>query len=171
MYGKDNDFHASRRSWYLPVWPAPDHPDANSKKSKRRFPTLRLAGGARLRWDSYVNLRHVYKVDWVHLRPYTNPDTPQDSYFRLERESTVRMLAKGRVLTNYESGPQYGSDKTTLETSQSTISQDSETDFQALSNDAERVADRPPRAPPDSGYLSGRNDLRMRRYLRHFFLP
>ncbi|KAF2872333.1 hypothetical protein BDV95DRAFT_491727 [Massariosphaeria phaeospora] len=106
IYGKNNEFHASRRSWYLPVAPTPDHPDANSKKSKKRFPTLDLAGGAVLRWDSYVNLRHVYKVDWRHLRPYANPDTPYNSVYRIERESMVRLLAKGKVLTTYEPGPQ-----------------------------------------------------------------
>jgi hypothetical protein len=107
IYGKSNEFHTSRRSWYLPVSPAPDHPDANSKKSKKRFPTLKLADGAVLRWDSYVNLRHVYKIDWTCLRPYSNPDTHWSMQYRLERESVIRMLAKGRVLTTYEAGPQF----------------------------------------------------------------
>lgn len=107
IYGKDNEFHASRRSWYLPISPTPEHPDAGSKKSKKRFPTLKLAGGAALRWASYVNLRHVYRVDWRCLRPYNNPDTPWCSYFGFERESCIRMLAKGRTLTNYEAGPQF----------------------------------------------------------------
>lgn len=106
IYGKPNEFHTSRRSWYLPISPAPDHPDANSKKSKKRFPTLDLASGAALRWDSYVNLRHVYKIDWSLLRPYSNPDTPWSLYYRFERESMIRMLAKGRILTTYEAGTQ-----------------------------------------------------------------
>lgn len=107
IYGKANDFHASRRSWYLPIRPAPDHPDATSKKSKKRFPTLELAGGALLRWDSYVNLRHVYKINWACLRPYANPDSPLEAHYRFERESMIRMLAKGRILTTYEPGSQF----------------------------------------------------------------
>lgn len=181
MYGKDNDFHASRRSWYLPVWPAPDHPDANSKKSKKRFPTLKLAGRAQLRWESYINLRHVYKVEWAHLRPYANPDTPEVSYFRLERESTVRMLAKGRVLTNYEPGWQYryvSSAPSTSETSQEAGFQATEvsslvnenSNYPDVLNDAEGAMARPPRDPPDPDSLSGKKDLDVRRYLRHFFL-
>ncbi|KAF2742501.1 hypothetical protein M011DRAFT_371068, partial [Sporormia fimetaria CBS 119925] len=106
IYGKSSEFHTSRRSWYLPISPAPDHPDATSKKSRKRFPTLELAGGAALRWDSYVNLRHVYKIEWKHLRRYNNADTPWSMEYQFERESMIRMLAKGRVLTAYEPGPQ-----------------------------------------------------------------
>ena len=73
LYNKPNEFHASRRSWYLPVFPTPDHPDAISKKTKKRFPTLVLANQETLRWDSYVNLRHVYKIEMTLLRSYTNP--------------------------------------------------------------------------------------------------
>ncbi|KAF3031246.1 hypothetical protein E8E12_000390 [Didymella heteroderae] len=99
LYPKSNKFHTSRRSWYLPISPSPDHPDANSKKAKKRFPKLALADGATLRWNSYVNIRHVYKIDWTLLMPYSNLNTPGVTAFRLERESTVRMLAKGKVLT------------------------------------------------------------------------
>ncbi|KAF1358730.1 hypothetical protein EJ07DRAFT_60968, partial [Lizonia empirigonia] len=106
LYPKLNEFHTSRRSWYLPISPSPDHPDANSKKAKKRFPTLELADGATLRWDSYVNIRHVYKVDWTLLKPYANLNPSRVSLFRLERESTVRMIAKGKILTLYEPGPQ-----------------------------------------------------------------
>lgn len=107
IYGKPNEFHASRRSWYLPVYPSPEHPDAQSKKSKKRFPTLDLADNAVLRWDSYVNLRHVYKIDWTFLRPYANPDTPSISQYRFEKESMIRLLAKSRFLTTYETGSQH----------------------------------------------------------------
>lgn len=65
-----------------------------------------LAENALLRWDSYVNLRHVYKVDWSYLKTYANPDTPSNSNYRFERESTIRMLAKGKLLTTYETGTQ-----------------------------------------------------------------
>lgn len=102
LYPKSNEFHTSRRSWYLPISPSPEHPDANSKKAKKRFPTLALADDASLRWDSYVNIRHVYKIDWSLLKPYSNLKTPRVTTFRLERESTVRMVAKGKVLTLYE---------------------------------------------------------------------
>lgn len=104
---KESEFHISRRSWYLPISPTPEHPDAISKKTKKRFPTLALANGETLRWDSYVNIRHVYKIDWSLVRPYTNPRIPDAERFRFERESTIRMLAKGRSLTLYEPGPQY----------------------------------------------------------------
>ncbi|KAF2625436.1 hypothetical protein BU25DRAFT_309614, partial [Macroventuria anomochaeta] len=106
LYPKSNEFHTSRRSWYLPISPSPNHPDANSKKAKKRFPTLALADGASLRWDSYVNIRHVYKIDWRLLKPYSNLNTLWVTLFRLERESTVRMIAKGKVLTLYEPSEQ-----------------------------------------------------------------
>jgi hypothetical protein len=109
LYGKPNDFHASRRSWYLPIAPTPDHPDALSKKTKKRFPTLELANQETLRWDSYVNIRHVYKIDVSFLRPYTNPENPDAEALRFERESVIRMLAKGKSLTLYEPGPQFAS--------------------------------------------------------------
>lgn len=82
--------------------PTPSHPDAISKKGKKRFPTLDLARGAELRWDSYVNLRHVYKVDIANLRPYVNPDAPEVLDFRIEKESFNRLLSKSRFLTGYE---------------------------------------------------------------------
>ncbi|KAF2692214.1 hypothetical protein K458DRAFT_326153, partial [Lentithecium fluviatile CBS 122367] len=107
IYSKSNEFHTSRRSWYLPISPSPDHPDANSKKTRKRFPTLDLAHGATLRWDSYVNLRHVYKIEWSYLKAYSNPDTPERTVFRFDRESMIRLLAKTKTLTNYEPGPQY----------------------------------------------------------------
>ncbi|KAJ4354721.1 hypothetical protein N0V95_003562 [Ascochyta clinopodiicola] len=106
LYPKSNEFHTSRRSWYLPISPSPEHPDAHSKKAKKRFPTLALADGATLRWDSYVNIRHVYKIDWTLLKPYANLNDPRMSHFRLDWESTVRMIAKGKILTLYEPGPQ-----------------------------------------------------------------
>ncbi|KAF9693670.1 hypothetical protein EKO04_008515 [Ascochyta lentis] len=106
LYPKTNEFHTSRRSWYLPISPSPDHPDAHSKKAKKRFPTLSLTDGATLRWDSYVNIRHIYKIDWTLLTPYANLNTPNVSHFRLEWESTVRMIAKGKILTLYEPGVQ-----------------------------------------------------------------
>lgn len=107
LYPKSNEFHASRRAWYLPIFPAPDHPDAVSKKTKKRFPTLKLADEEVLRWDSYVIIRNVYKIDLSLLRPYTNPEMPAAKGFRFERESTIRMLAKGKTLTLYEPDPQY----------------------------------------------------------------
>ncbi|KAF1976041.1 hypothetical protein BU23DRAFT_502646 [Bimuria novae-zelandiae CBS 107.79] len=107
IYSKDNEFHASRRSWYLPISPSPIHPDATSKKMQKRFPTLELQHGATLRWDSYVNIRHVYKIDWALLRPYANPETPHIQTFRFDRESCDKMLAKTKILTNYEPGPQH----------------------------------------------------------------
>lgn len=106
VYSKSKDFHAGRRTWYLPVAPTADHPDALSKKTKRRFPTLTLANGAVLRKNSYVDIRNVYKIDWTLLREYTNPDTPETYSYRFERESCIKMLAKCRTLVEYEPGEQ-----------------------------------------------------------------
>jgi hypothetical protein len=94
------------------VAPTPDHPDATSKTTKKRFPTLTLENGATLRWNSYVNLRHVYKIDKDELRTYINPETPDIKVYRFERESTVRMLARGNNLTMYKAGLQYTEDLT-----------------------------------------------------------
>ncbi|KAF2709374.1 hypothetical protein K504DRAFT_378980 [Pleomassaria siparia CBS 279.74] len=174
VYSKNNEFHASRRSWYLPIYPTPHHPDATSKKAKKRHPTLDLARNAVLRWDSYVNLRHVYKIDWSHLKPYTNPDTPSNIEYRFERESMIRMLAKGKLLTTYETGTQFRSPITVqIPTSQATDhgqsvfqSPRSETasvsssehsvlsplpqwDFLGLGNGRVGVTQRPPSEPPD----------------------
>lgn len=49
----------------------------------------------------------MYKIDWTLLRPYANPDTPFGGSYRFERESMIRMLAKGRIVTTYETGTQY----------------------------------------------------------------
>lgn len=101
MYKKDSEYHQSRRSWYLPISPTPPHPDATSKKTKKRFPTLELADNGLLRWDSYVNLRDVYKVEWSCLRHYTNPDTPLVQDYRFNHDSLHRLYAKGKQLTGY----------------------------------------------------------------------
>ncbi|KAF1940182.1 hypothetical protein EJ02DRAFT_350543 [Clathrospora elynae] len=107
LYNKSNEFHVSRRSWYLPISPTPDHPDATSKKTKKRFPTLELADGATLRWDSYVNIRHVYKINWSLLRVYANPETLITQHYGFERESLIRMLAKSKIFTMYEPASQH----------------------------------------------------------------
>jgi len=107
LYNRPTEFHASRRSWFLPIAPTPDHPDANSKATRRRFPTLKIAHGAALRCDSYVNIRNVYEIAWTHLKTYASPNSATTRLYCLERESMVRMLAKSKTLTNYEPGPQF----------------------------------------------------------------
>jgi hypothetical protein len=130
-----------------------------------------------LRWNSYVNLRHIYKIKWEHLRPYTNTDTPWSTHYRLERESMIRMLAKGKILTTYEPGTQLqrqGSPRPAETSIQPTIinrvdddlhspdldavstisSDDSEcsplqSDFPFSKTEAAGNDDRPPKAPPD----------------------
>jgi hypothetical protein len=109
LYNKSNDFHTRRRSWYLPIAPTPDHPDARSKNTRKRFPTLDLAHSARLRSDSYVNIRHVYSIKWSLLKEYTNCEIPTAEGFRFELESTIKLLAKSKLLTKYECGTQYQS--------------------------------------------------------------
>jgi hypothetical protein len=138
---------------------------------------LELASSALLRFDSYVNLRHVYKIDWTCLRPYSNPDTPWNTDYRFERESVIRMLAKGRVLTTYEAAsqlqtPSHESSIQCIDTQ--SPSQDSQallfpesdassiassegdnqptllqSDFLALARERDGSYQRPPRAPPD----------------------
>jgi hypothetical protein len=148
---------------------------------KKRYPTLVLAGGAALRWDSYVNIRHVYKIDWSLLKAYTNSESTDTGTFRLRRESMIRMLAKGKTLTLYEPGPQFQSlrperkiseprhisseaGEPIKETSQRRRSlasivpiHDSGTcaapqaDFRKASYDPEQRAGPPPKVPPDTG--------------------
>ncbi|KAH8730190.1 hypothetical protein GQ44DRAFT_816956 [Phaeosphaeriaceae sp. PMI808] len=178
LYSKSNEFHASRRSWYLPIAPAPDHPDALSKKARKRFPTLKLANGAILRWDSYVNIRHVYKIDLSLLRPYSNPETPDTVFYGFEGESMVRMLAKGKTLTMYEPGSQFVGHNLTRSASEpvyrptngediiidhmgrpgspasgpgisTTTSHPHSKDFHLVDSDTDRIVGPPPKVPPD----------------------
>jgi hypothetical protein len=107
VYDEAVPAQASRRTWYLPIAPTPDHPDAISKKTKKRFPTLMLANEAMLKRNSWVNIRHVYKINASLLKPYTNPDTPETEVYRFEQQSMVRMLAKCNTLVDYEPGPQF----------------------------------------------------------------
>ncbi|KAH4766330.1 hypothetical protein HBH62_253810 [Parastagonospora nodorum] len=100
LYSKDSEFHASRRSWFLPVGPDLKHPDARSKKTKKR--TLELSDGATLNFESYVNIRHVYKIDLSLLQTYANPDRRDVTVYQFEKESFIRMLAKTNSLTFYE---------------------------------------------------------------------
>lgn len=107
VYDEAVPAQASRRTWYLPIAPTPDHPDATSKKTKKRFPTLMLANGATLKRNSWVNIRHVYRIDASLLQPYNNPETPETDIYSFERQSMIRMLAKCNTLVDYESGSQY----------------------------------------------------------------
>jgi hypothetical protein len=147
---------------------------------KKRYPTLVLAGGAALRWDSYVNIRHVYKIDWSLLKAYTKSESADTGIFRLRRESMIRMLAKGKTLTLYEPGPQFQSLSSERKTSEprhisgevdeviKEISQRRQSlaliapihdlgtcaapqaDFQRANYDAEQRAGPPPKVPPDA---------------------
>ncbi|KAF2113718.1 hypothetical protein BDV96DRAFT_633211 [Lophiotrema nucula] len=121
IYGKANEFHTSCRSWHLPIAPTPPHPDAKSKNSKKRFPTLRLDRNEVLRRDSYVNLRNVYKINWSYLHQYPNRKCPKHNYC-FESVSRIQLIDKSRRLTGYKPGSQYretirpSKPKTTLET-------------------------------------------------------
>jgi hypothetical protein len=48
----------------------------------------------------------VYKIDLSLLRAYANPETPDMTAYQFERESLIRMIAKGKSLTLYEPGSQ-----------------------------------------------------------------
>jgi hypothetical protein len=108
-YDPDNATHKYRRKWYLPIAPTPNHPDAISKLTRKRFPTLVLGRGATLRTNSYVNIRHIYRIRHSLLQTYTNPVTPDVEQYRLKGESKIRMIAKCKTLTNYEPTRQFGS--------------------------------------------------------------
>jgi hypothetical protein len=58
-----------------------------------------------LRWDSYVNIQHVYKVDLSLPRAYANLETPDVTAYQFEREFLIRMVAKGESLTLYKPDP------------------------------------------------------------------
>lgn len=107
MYYKSNGIHTSRRTWYLPIAPTPDHPDANSKKTKKRFPTLKLDDGASLRSDSYINIRFVYKIDWALLESYIDPGATDTQVYHFLQDSLKRLLAKSKTLTLYDPGQQF----------------------------------------------------------------
>ncbi|CAE7192365.1 hypothetical protein P3342_009177 [Pyrenophora teres f. teres] len=109
LYNKlSSAYDVSRRTWFLPIAPSPDHPDAISNRTRKRFPTLELSCDARLRWDSYVNIRHVYKIDWSLLKVYTNPESPNTQSFCFNKESRRCLIGRSKTLTRYEPGPQYG---------------------------------------------------------------
>ncbi|KAF2846366.1 hypothetical protein T440DRAFT_472013 [Plenodomus tracheiphilus IPT5] len=107
LYPKQTEFHMGRRSWFLPIYPSPEHPDAKSKTTRKRFPTLHIANGAALRSNSYIVIRKVYKINWALLEAYENAALPNTQVYCFERESLVRMLAKSKTLTTYEPGPQF----------------------------------------------------------------
>jgi len=100
-------YDVSRRTWFLPIAPSPDHPDATSKRASKRFPTLGLSHGAQLRWNSYVNIRHVYKIDWSLLKVYTNSESPNTQSFCFNKESRRFLAGRSKALTGYEPGPQH----------------------------------------------------------------
>jgi hypothetical protein len=109
LYSKSNDYQKGVRMWYLPIAPTPDHPDAISKKTKKRFPTLRLIHRTSMQKNSYVNIRHVYKIDLSLLETYTNPEFPETELYCFEHESMIRMLSKCKALIMYEPSPQFES--------------------------------------------------------------
>jgi hypothetical protein len=112
--GKDSDstlnpadFNEGRRSWYLPIAPSPDHPDATSKGKAKIFPTLELAHGETLRKPSYVDIRHIYKIDFSLLQPYFHPQRPNSKIFRLALRSRQQLVSRCKALVHYEAGPQF----------------------------------------------------------------
>jgi hypothetical protein len=98
----------SSREHYLPVYPTGIHPNAKSKRSRKRFPTLKLVDNAELRKKSYVNIRNVFKMDISLLTPYKDWRYGGEVIHRFERESFIRMLANCKIVTtSYKPGPQY----------------------------------------------------------------
>lgn len=63
-----------------------------------------------------MNIRHVFKIDWSLLWPYTNPETPEThESLQFDRVSRVRLLAKAKALIQYEPGPQFESDAESIQ--------------------------------------------------------
>ena len=60
-----------------------------------------------LKRNSWVNIRHIYRVDASLLKPYDNPETPERSVYCFEQQSLTRMLAKCESLVGYEPGLQF----------------------------------------------------------------
>ncbi|KAF2023823.1 hypothetical protein EK21DRAFT_80034, partial [Setomelanomma holmii] len=107
MYDEKVPAQASRRTWYLPIWPTPDHPDATSKKTRKRLPTLILGDSAQLKKESWVNIRHIYEIDFELLLPYSNPNDPNRDVYGFESQSMSQIRSRCQSLTEYKPGPQY----------------------------------------------------------------
>ncbi|KAF2013869.1 hypothetical protein BU24DRAFT_494258 [Aaosphaeria arxii CBS 175.79] len=158
-YDKDTEYHLSRRSWYLPIYPSPDHPDIDSKKSRKKYPTLELAQGAVLRGNSYVKIRSIYKIDWRLLKPY---DAASECNYRFNRSTVTTLLAKTKLLTEYTPGTQYEGPRSRQrnknkarevspnpEAEASGTHLQSQQDFWVSKKESRRCHCRPPKAPPD----------------------
>ncbi|KAF2491256.1 hypothetical protein BU16DRAFT_543491 [Lophium mytilinum] len=99
MYGKTSDFHRQRRLNYLPVDPAPAHPDG--------LPSLFLSEGAQLRWHSYINVGEIYAIDLNFLWTYSNKKTPGATDFHLGWNSLRHLRRRAETLTQYRIDPQF----------------------------------------------------------------
>lgn len=138
-----------------------------------------------------MNLRHVYRVDWSYLKVYYNPEAPQLQTYRFERESMIRLLAKSKVLTNYEAGPQHQrptsvrvqtqhhvhreireaqspkSDTSSVTSEYSVLTPILQSDFGVSKDDGTRDIEPPPKAPPDKKEAGRRSVIR---YILHCVL-
>jgi len=101
MFSSKNSAQLSRKAWYLPISPSPKHPFA---KAKAQYKTLQLAGGSPLRYDSYVKIRDLYKINGLLLWPYINPDAPQIKVFQLDAGSVEGMNAATKDLIGFDAG-------------------------------------------------------------------
>jgi hypothetical protein len=108
IYDEKSVHQANRRGWFLPIAPTPDHPDHDPTRENLKMPTLELGSGATLRSRSYVNVRYVFSIDRSLLQPYYNPNAPSRHMFRFTRDSTNKMLRRGRVVQTYVPGRQFG---------------------------------------------------------------
>ncbi|RMZ69480.1 hypothetical protein GMOD_00006296 [Pyrenophora seminiperda CCB06] len=104
---RSSAYDISRRTRFPAIAPSPVHPDATSNRARKRFSTPELPRGARLRWDSHVNIRHIYKINWSLLKTYKTPGSPDTQSFCSNKESRRHTIGTSRVLTEYEPGPQH----------------------------------------------------------------
>jgi hypothetical protein len=98
MYGGSSDFHYNKRLGYLPISPAPNHPDG--------LRSLFLGGSSTLRRESYVNVAEIYEIDLNFLWTYTNPEAPRAKDFHLGKGS-VKYLRKVEATLGYYIEPQF----------------------------------------------------------------
>ncbi|KAF2801420.1 uncharacterized protein BDZ99DRAFT_355642, partial [Mytilinidion resinicola] len=102
MYGKTSDFHRNKRLGYLPIDPAPAHPDG--------LPSLFLSAGSQLRWNSYVNVAEIYAMDLNFLWMYSNKKMSGATDYHLGVKSVRQLRRRAETLTQYYIDPQFAAD-------------------------------------------------------------
>jgi hypothetical protein len=100
----------SRRGRYLRSTHVPIRPSsfrAENEKAQSGVPSLTLRDDGHIPRNSYVNAREVYSIDWLHLKPYTDPSQPSPlADQRLDYKSVNTLLRHSWQIAGYLPGPQ-----------------------------------------------------------------